>query len=78
MKRRTKIERKTMIVEGGEAWVEVTRWTKRKPIRQKFLQHDIDGVDRMNKRVFFSKGTTTGECPECKKFPCPHTAKLLG
>jgi hypothetical protein len=78
MKRKTIVERKTMPVKGGEAWVETRRWTRRRPMRNKLVYHDLDGKPRVQREVFFMKGMTTGECPECHQMPCPHTAKLLG
>ncbi len=78
VKRKTITERKTMPVKGGEAWMETTRWTRRKPIRHKLLYHDLEGVLRVQREVFFMKEMTTGDCPECKQMPCRHTAELLG
>lgn len=78
MKQRKRIERKTMEVEGGTAWVETVRFAKRKPMRTKWLQTDLDGVIRRKTRIVFMKGTVTGDCPECHQMPCDHTAKLLG
>jgi len=78
MKQKITVEHKTMPVKGGEAWVEITRYRKRKPVRWTRLERDPDGKIRKHKYVYFSKGNDTGGCPECNQMPCPHTAKLLG
>ena len=78
MKQKTTIIRKTIPVENEEAWVEITRYKKRKPWRTTWLQKDPDGVIRKKRAVYFIKGNTTGDCPECNQMPCRHTAKLLG
>ena len=78
MKQKTTITRKIMPVKGGEAWVEITRYRKRKPTRWKWLEKCADGKIHTKRMVFFSKGNTTGGCPECNQMPCGHTAKLLG
>jgi hypothetical protein len=72
-----KVERKTMKVKGGEAWVEIRIFASTREVATTFLAKCSDGIIR--EVVLFGKlnGITTGDCPECHQMPCPHTAKLL-
>jgi hypothetical protein len=73
-----KVERKTMAVKGGEAWVEKTTYPTEILVLTRYLQRDSDGIIREKARLNASRGMTTGDCPECRQMPCKHTAKLLG
>lgn len=78
MKQKTIVERKTMPVKGGEAWVKIATYPNGKVSVTKWMQKDADGVIREKERVHVLDGSITGDCPECKQMPCPHTARLLG
>jgi len=73
-----KVERKTMKVKGGEAWVEHRIFASTREVATRFLAKCSDGIIREVVRFGKLNGTTTGDCPECHQMPCPHTAKLLG
>lgn len=73
-----KIDRKTMAVKGGEAWVEIVTFEKPRFVKIEWNQRDPDGVIRHKEKQVLMNGTETGDCPECHQMPCPHTAKLLG
>jgi hypothetical protein len=76
--KRPRLERKTMPVKGGYAWVEIVKYRKRHPQRWVRMEYDPDGVIRKHRYIHFIKGTQTGDCSECKQMPCPHTAQLFG
>lgn len=73
-----KVERKSMKVKGGEAWVEHRTFASTTETATAFLAKCSDGIIREVVRFGKLNGTTTGDCPECHQMPCNHTAKLLG
>lgn len=72
-----------MFVKGdgkkvGIAWVETVTYAEPRLVKTEWYEKGADGIIRKKERFDLMNGHVTGECPECKQMPCPHTAKLLG